>query len=68
MFLLQAYVLYNLFIRKYFEQIVLFAYSGFINPIRAGGAESARTFFRWLFLHEKGGLEVPNFVTFPNSL
>ena len=32
------------------------------------GAESARTFFRWLFLHEKGGLEVPNFVTFPNSL
>ena len=33
-----------------------------------GGAESARPFFRWLFLHEKGGLEVQNFVTFPNSL
>ena len=40
-----------------------------VNPIRAGGgAESARTFFRWLFLHEKRGLEVQNFVTFPNSL
>ena len=38
------------------------------NPIRAWGAESARTFFRWLFLHEKRGLEVPNFVIFPNSL
>ena len=38
------------------------------NPIRAGGAESARTFFRWQFLHEKRGLEVQNFVTFPNSL
>ena len=38
------------------------------NPIRAGGAESARPFFRWLFLHEKRGLEVQNFVTFPNSL
>ena len=36
-----------------------------INPIRAGGAESACTFFKWLFPH---GLEVPNFVTFPNSL
>ena len=33
-----------------------------------GGAESARTFFRWLFLHEKRGSEVQNFVTFPNSL
>ena len=33
-----------------------------------GGAESARTFLRWLFLHEKRGLEVQNFVTFPNSL
>ena len=43
-------------------------YSLFINPIRAGGAESARTFFRWLFLHEKRGSEVQNFVTFPNSL
>ena len=27
-----------------------------------------RTFFRWQFLHEKRGLEVPDFVTFPNSL
>ena len=25
-------------------------------------------FFRWLFLHEKRGLEVLNFVTFLNSL
>ena len=32
------------------------------------GAESARTFFKRLFLYEKRGLEVPNFVTFPNSL
>ena len=39
-----------------------------LNPIRAGGAESARTFFKHPFLHEKRGLEVPNFVTFPNSL
>ena len=39
------------------------------NPIRAGGgAESARTFFNRPFLHEKRGLEVPNFVTFPNLL
>ena len=33
-----------------------------------GGTESARTFFKRPFLHEKRGLEVPNFVTFPNSL
>ena len=33
-----------------------------------GGAESARTFFKRPFLHEKRGLEVQNFVTFPNSL
>ena len=39
----------------------------FFNPIRVGGAESARPFFRWLFLHEKRGLEVPNFVTFPKG-
>ena len=32
------------------------------------GAQCACTFFRWLFLHEKRGLEVQNFVTFPNSL
>ena len=32
-----------------------------------GGAESARTFFKRPFLHEKSGLEVPNFVTFSNS-
>ena len=39
------------------------------SPIRAGGgAESARTFFRWLFLHEERSLEVQNFVAFPNSL
>ena len=25
-------------------------------------------FFRWLFLHEQWGLEVQNFLTFPNSL
>ena len=33
-----------------------------------GGAESARTFFIWLYLNEKRGLEVPNLVTFPNLL
>ena len=38
------------------------------NPIGAGGAESARTIFKRPFLHEKRVLEVPNFVTFPNSL
>ena len=38
------------------------------NPIRARGAESARTFFKRPFLHEKRGLEVPKFVTLPNSL
>ena len=32
------------------------------------GFDCSRTFFKWLFLHEKKGLEVPNFVTFPNSL
>ena len=25
-------------------------------------------FFKWIFLHEKRGLEVRNFLTFPNSL
>ena len=35
---------------------------------RGEGAESAHTFFRWLFLHEKRGLEVQNFVTSPNSI
>ena len=39
-----------------------------LNPIRAEGAESAWTFFRWLFLHEKRGLDVQNFMTFLNSL
>ena len=29
---------------------------------------SAHTFFKRPFLHEKRGLEVPNFVTFPYSL
>ena len=38
------------------------------NPIRASGPESTRTFFKCPFLHEQRGLEVPNFVTFPNSL
>ena len=33
-----------------------------------GTAQSARTFFRWLFLHEIRGLEVRNFLTFPDSL
>ena len=32
------------------------------------GAHCALTFFRPLFLHEKRGLEVQNFLTFPNSL
>ena len=42
--------------------------SGFLSPIWAGGAELVCTFFRWLFLLERTGLEVPNFLTFPNSL
>ena len=41
---------------------------GNLNPIRAGGAESARTFFNHQFIHENRGMEVPNFVTFPNLL
>ena len=40
----------------------------FLTLLGRGGAESARTFFKRPFLHEKRGLEVPNFVTFPNSL
>ena len=40
----------------------------FLTLLGWGVAESARTFFGWLFLHEKRGLEVQNFVTFPNSL
>ena len=40
----------------------------FFNPIRAEGTESACIFFKLLFLHEKRVLEVPNFVTFHNSL
>ena len=32
-----------------------------------GGVDCAHNFFRRLFLHEKRGLEVPNFLTFPNS-
>ena len=35
-----------------------------INPIGMGGY-FARSFFIWLFLHEKRGLDVPNFMTFP---
>ena len=38
------------------------------NTIRARGPESAPTFFKRPFLHEQRGLEVPNFVSFPNSL
>ena len=44
---------------KYFPRSIIF------NPIRAGGAESANTFFNHPFLHEKRGLEVPNSLTFP---
>ena len=32
------------------------------------GAQFANTFFRWLFLHEKGGLDVRNFLIFPDLL
>ena len=32
-----------------------------------GGDHCTHTFFRRLFIHEKGGLEFPNFVTFLNS-
>ena len=34
----------------------------------SGGADCARTFFSFLFLSEKRGLEVLNFWTFPYSL
>ena len=49
-------------------QVEKYNYSPFLTLLGRGGAESARTFFRWQFLHEKRGLEVPDFVTFPNSL
>ena len=45
-----------------------FFFKYIFNPIRVGGAESACTFFKLPFLHEKWGLKVPNTVTFPNSL
>ena len=38
-----------------------------VNPNGAGGTMCPH-FFRWLLLHEKRGLEVRNFLTFPNSL
>ena len=38
------------------------------NPIRPRGPESARTFFKRQYLPENRGQEVPNFMTFPNSL
>ena len=40
---------------------------GCLTLLGRGGAESARPFFTWLFLHEKRGLKVSNFMTFPNS-
>ena len=39
-----------------------------LTLLERGGAESARTIFKRPFLHEKRVLDVPNFVTFPNSL
>ena len=39
----------------------------YFNP-NSGGADCARTFFSFLFLSEKRGLEVLNFWTFPYSL
>ena len=39
-----------------------------INPIRAGGAESARTFFKRSFLREKRGLEVHNQIISSDQL
>ena len=36
----------------------------YFNPISAGGGHN----FRWLFLHEKRGLEVQNFLTFPKFI
>ena len=49
---------------KCFAKFSLFA----LTLLGRGRAESAHTLFRWLFLHEKRGLEVQNFVTFPYSL
>ena len=43
-------------------------FSEFFYLYWSGGAESACTIFKRPFLHEKRGLEVQNFVTFPNSL
>ena len=40
----------------------------FIIPSSGEEVDCAHTFFRWLFLHGKKGLEVPNSVTLPVSL
>ena len=53
------------------EFFIIFFYPSLnvlLTLLGRGGAESARTLFNRPFLHEKRGLEVPNFVTFPNSL
>ena len=36
--------------------------------LMVGRADCFHTFSKQLFLHEKRGLEIPSFVTFPNSL
>ena len=48
-------------------QYVLSLKTRIFNPIGAGGTMFP-TFFKRLFLHEKRVLDVPNFLTFPNSL
>ena len=49
---------------KLLGQIISF----FFNPIRAGGANQPALFSDGYFSMKKRGLEVQNFVTFPNSL
>ena len=53
------------------ENMIIKDIDMFLNLTLLGrrvGAKSARTIFICPFLHEKRVLEVPNFVTFPNSL
>ena len=48
-------------------ETLVFHITGLLTLLGQGGAES-ETIFKRPFLHEKRVLEVPNFVTFPNSL
>ena len=61
-------IVFTVALAGYFTRTLCIKFYLPVNPIRAGGAESACTFFKGPFLNEYRGLEVPNFVTFPNSL